>query len=743
MIKELVYLFFAIWLLSYSHSTFSNEKGNYRVVSEGLKKGLVDEKGEILIPIQYDDLGWSDGSYDIFNNILGFKKGELWGLISIKNKKLTAANYTHLISNGEDIILAARKGKFSNRNFFGTMDFKGNNKIPYQYNRLEQIKNRFLGTYRKGVEFYQGVIDQENNIILPFIYKSVQYLGNNLFSVTNIEGKVAIYDFNGHPITGFQYDSISIDESSNYYQTYHEGFKGLTNVSGKEILKPGYKDIRIEESQITVLKFNNWKILNPDNDLKLELNFDHLADVPGDNLFKATIENQQWLINYSGNRVSPVFNSISDFQGSFAICRTKQGFGLLKADGNKVIDSYYDSLYYQDGFIYTLTKTEILDKWSIYDSLGVRKTNRIYQSVRPITNYLFPVKSRGKWGMMNREGKEVIQCVYDEIGDFTEEHLPVKFHGEFGIINKYGDWIVLPSKGELTLLGKNKYLRKTPYKTFLISIDGELIYFTENILVPRSNFLMEIRGDSLLWNVSLRGTIMDEITYNASLESAGILIAKKNNRFGALDENGNVIIPFNNDYQEIRLPSENFFPIKKDGKWGFIDFNNKLRIANRYDQVLPFNEGLATVKINGKWGFINKREEIIVQPVYETAENFSSGIAIVSLNSKFGIINKNGNTVQKIHYDQLIRNKSGKITSYLMNKTGIMGRKGNHLIFPKFDLLDDTHNGYYIVSKASKYGVLKANGVSTIPLSFDLIEYDAKSNNYMALTKSGWEEINP
>jgi len=405
-----------------------------------------------------------------------------------------------------------------------------------------------------------------------------------------------------------------------------------------------------------------------------------------------------------------------------------------------VIDTYYDSLYYHEGFIYTLTKTEIADKWSIYDSLGVRKTNNFYQSVKPISNHLFPVKRRGKWGMMNRDGKEVVQCVYDEIGDFTMGYLPVKFHGEFGIINKYGDWIVLPSKGEITLLNKNQYLRKTLSKTFLMSTDGELIYFTENILVPRFNFLMEIRGDSLLWNVSLRGTILDEIT---SLESAGILIAKKNNRFGALDENGNVIIPFSNDYQEIRLPSENFFPIKKDGKWGFVDFNNKLRIANRYDQVLPFNEGLAAFKINWKWGFINKREQIIIQPVYETVGSFSSGISIVSLNSKFGIINKNGNTVQKIQYDQLIRNKAGKITSYLMNKIGIMDKLGNHLIYPKFDLLEDTNNDYYIVSKGSKYGVLKGNGVSTIPLSYDLIEYNVKTNNYLALRRSRWEEIIP
>ena len=78
-----------------------------------------------------------------------------------------------------------------------------------------------------------------------------------------------------------------------------------------------------------------------------------------------------------------------------------------------------------------------------------------------------------------------------------------------------------------------------------------------------------------------------------------------------------------------------------------------------------------------------------------------------------------------------------------MNKIGIMDKLGNHLIYPKFDLLEDTNNEYYIVSKGSKYGVLKGNGVSTIPLSYDLIEYNVKTNNYLALRRSRWEEIIP
>ena len=51
---------------------------------------------------------------------------------------------------------------------------------------------------------------------------------------------------------------------------------------------------------------------------------------------------------------------------------------------------------------------------------------------------------------------------------------------------------------------------------------------------------------------------------------------------------------------------------KINGKWGFVNEENKLIINNEYDMVTEFNKyGFAGIKKGGKWGVVNIKGEII------------------------------------------------------------------------------------------------------------------------------------
>lgn len=53
------------------------------------------------------------------------------------------------------------------------------------------------------------------------------------------------------------------------------------------------------------------------------------------------------------------------------------------------------------------------------------------------------------------------------------------------------------------------------------------------------------------------------------------------------------------------------FPIKKDGKWGYIDKTGKVVIEPQFDRAAGFSEGLAFVWIGNKGGWIDKTGNII------------------------------------------------------------------------------------------------------------------------------------
>ncbi|MTI29512.1 WG repeat-containing protein, partial [Xanthovirga aplysinae] len=61
----------------------------FSIIEEGNRKGLINGEGEVVIPAQYDDLGWPNSPFQIMENILGYKEGKKWGLINTQNKQIT------------------------------------------------------------------------------------------------------------------------------------------------------------------------------------------------------------------------------------------------------------------------------------------------------------------------------------------------------------------------------------------------------------------------------------------------------------------------------------------------------------------------------------------------------------------------------------------------------------------------------------------------------------------------------
>src|SRR5688572_5706452 len=87
------------------------------------------------------------------------------------------------------------------------------------------------------------------------------------------------------------------------------------------------------------------------------------------------------------------------------------------------------------------------------------------------------------------------------------------------------------------------------------------------------------------------------------------------------------------------------FPIRHNGKYGFIDKSGKLIIKQQFGEAFSFSEGLAPVKINGRWGYVNDRGKIVIKPRFELADLFYEGLARVKINNKWGFISTAGKIV--------------------------------------------------------------------------------------------------
>ena len=174
--------------------------------------------------------------------------------------------------------------------------------------------------------------------------------------------------------------------------------------------------------------------------------------------------------------------------------------------------------------------------------------------------------------------------------------------------------------------------------------------------------------------------------------------------------------------------------VLKDGKYGFINSNNKVVIKPQFDDAFNFKNGHAIIKIDGKFGFVNLNGKIVVEPKYDKVFNFSNNIASVSKDNKFGYVNEIGKEIVPINYDKAFdfeNNGLGRVQ--LNNKEGKFDKQGTLVIPIEYQRVYREKFGLTLVKKDNKYGYVNTKGKLIIPIIYDdAFDFD---KNYQAKVK--------
>jgi len=73
------------------------------------------------------------------------------------------------------------------------------------------------------------------------------------------------------------------------------------------------------------------------------------------------------------------------------------------------------------------------------------------------------------------------------------------------------------------------------------------------------------------------------------------------------------------------------YPIKSNGKYGYINNLGEICIEPEFDYAEEFNESLAIIGIDDSFGFIDMEGNLVVKAEYEDVYEFSEGLAMVEL----------------------------------------------------------------------------------------------------------------
>ena len=488
------------------------------------KVGVIDREGKEIIPPKYTDIYIPNPLKDVFicfngeerhivnsndeeiftdyqdvsglvtsedsllvleNNVLKYKKNELYGLINLDGKMLTEPIYEEVSSlkNRPGRILVKKDDRY------GVLDTNGKVVVPVLYYSIigdEYCEEEngyqntgFIVSNKSKTGILYGYYNSNGRKILETKYESIsrilEYNDNSTYLIVMSNGKKGVLR-NGRKLIDLNYQDVMYSRNSKIFIVNKNGKYGFFAKNGKEILEPKYEAYEIAGEYISV-KENDKNVLYDINGNYIDQkNYKSILEVGNSSYFIAISEkdNSYSILSKDVNIENSYKNISYLFDNLFTFTNQEGKCGIIDATKGEVIDAKYDLILKVDGInaieareddgtatIYSRDLQEICTmSGAIVENINknfavvYNQTERIYIDLYGNTventkvypnDKLYAFKKDEKWGFINKEGKAIIEPEYDMVTELNEYGFAgIYKDGRWGVINEEGKVIVEP-----------------------------------------------------------------------------------------------------------------------------------------------------------------------------------------------------------------------------------------------------------------------------------------------------------
>ena len=327
----------------------------------------------------------------------------------------------------------------------------------------------------------------------------------------------------------------------------------------------------------------------------------------------------------------------------------------------------------------------------------------------------YQYSTNGKlYGYLYNDGQIAIKEQFESLGRFSEDLASFSLGGKLGYINR---------KGEIVINAKYSYagnfnndiawvIENDSTCPIAINKDGKELFrvpFAENVqdYSEKLSIFTSNQTDSkgLVGAIDNNGKIVIKPQYQSIKEFVNGLavVVDKNNKYGIINKDNKIIIPFEYDDLLTDNSDNQLFIIKIAEKCGVIDLENKF-IINPHFQTIDFDGDKFLVCLNDKYGWIDKHGKVLIKPQFEYCGKFGNYTsATISLNSKLGLINDKGKIIVNPQYSGCDYHiGSAQKTSELIcfrenNLHGYFNNEGKIIIKPQFEMSSEFYQNTAIV----------------------------------------------
>lgn len=356
-----------------------------------------------------------------------------------------------------------------------------------------------------------------------------------------------------------------------------------------------------------------------------------------------------------------IFDEVGNFYDGYACVKLGSKWGIVNDKCEWVLECPYEDLHYVDKNIYA---ANFNGKYGLIDIDGNVILDFLYEDISSfwLGNGLFYAQLNNKCGIIDKNNNIIFDFKYEQFQpagyDDNPKYIVAYLNDKCGILD-INENIVLPLEYKKYIFNKKEYFIVSKYGLWgVVDINNSVIIpirYESLSFWSDDNFCAQTeKGKWILININDEKICETEFDYIDSVFEDGKKLRRAmiNWKNGFIDGFGTVKIGLN--YEEVSWFNEGLAAVCLNNKWGLIDENENLIIPFEYDsQFFSLEDDLITAFKDGKWGIIDYDNNIITDFIYGDSGScllsFCNGYAVVKLGDKYGYIDKKG---QRLNFDE-------------------------------------------------------------------------------------------
>ena len=687
------------------------KKSEYASVAKGELCGIINEKGEEIIPFEYEEV------YHLFDDLFAARKKTrfndwCFGVIDSNSNIIIPFVYKHITHLGKYIkctkkVNSERKSSFqiginsdglmfdyknindvewanpsgaiiykgnaiesefgyliiSNENSLGVIDPKGSIIISPKYEEIHFTqKDRIVARINSDDNWSFGVIDNKENIIIPFDYKFISSKSSFFYecykhAICKKENNIASkpYEYRAtKEVSWFNRDGIKICNcnakilSNDFLGVCSNGKWGVYNQSNTRILNYLYDDVMCVQNKFIVSKDDQIGILDENGRIIITPSYYSIECV--------SINDEDYIKDkiISFGKFSKKYKYDTE-EDPYRLFKKRIYFKTQYTGAHKDLAVSAPESFFDFDKYFILSRKDYSEIFSIES--GILANSR-FSNIKQLTDSLFAVKNNEKWGIYSAiDSKLLLDCIYERI----------VFEGKnVVLLQQNGLW------GAKSLISPSNFL-----KLLLVDVP---IKFKEITILDEYENLFGVKIESLDYQnepyeeytiVDHNGDSFIKMYEFSKLDKQCLIIdsnydrilTSKNNKYGFISAQGYITIPF--QYDDIELRKDGRFDVRIGECWGVIDISGKEIVTIKYSDQLPIELKDTIVKNanTGRYGVLSIDGSEKVPSIYEhimikegfiifgyggcKGDTFFSDI----IYAKWGIMDNNGSIIIQPKYD--------------------------------------------------------------------------------------------